>query len=253
MSSVRIWVAAILLAASALASAWFVTASAGGCGLPEDPACLRVLFVGNSYTSVNDLPNTFARLARSGGLHVEVAMVAPGGAFLADHAANPDVASTIRSRRWTAVVLQEQSELPAAFGALEARILPAATTVDADIRAAGARTFLLETWAHRDGWPDGRLDQASMQAAIDATYHALGARLGATVIPAGEAWARADVEAPVIELWQADGSHPTASGTYLAACVAYAALTGRSPVGLADSGGLSAPDAALLQRIAIEP
>jgi hypothetical protein len=43
-----------------------------GCGLPMDSApCTRVLFIGNSYTSVNDLPSVFANLARSGGHRVE--------------------------------------------------------------------------------------------------------------------------------------------------------------------------------------
>jgi hypothetical protein len=231
--------------------AW--TAFSGGCGIPEDPACVRVLFIGNSYTSVNDLPGTFARLARSGGLRVEASMIAPGGGFLEDHAANPDVAADISGRRWTAVVLQEQSELPAAPGALETRILPAAATLVRDATRIGARPFLLETWAHRDGWPDGHLNRAAMQAAIDATYGQLAGRVGATVVPAGEAWTRALREAPTIELWQADGSHPSPAGTYLAACVLYATLTGRSPLGLADTGGLDAADAAILQRIAIEP
>lgn len=31
------------------------------------PSCTQILFIGNSYTSVNDLPDTFTKLARSGG------------------------------------------------------------------------------------------------------------------------------------------------------------------------------------------
>ena len=244
--------ALIGLAGVVAAGAW-TTYGGAGCGVPEDPACLRVLFIGNSYTSVNDLPQTFARLARSGGLHVETSMIAPGGASLADHAANPDVAAVIGGRRWTAVVLQEQSELPAVRGALETRILPPAATLVGEVRADGALAYLLETWAHRDGLPSAYLDRAAMQSAIDATYQDLASQLGATVVPAGEAWARADREASVIELWQSDGSHPTSAGTYLAACVLYASLTGRSPAGLADTGGLDEAEAATLQRMAVRP
>ena len=249
----RLAVLVVMAAFAALGVGAFRAVSSGGCGLPEDPACERVLFIGNSYTSVNDLPGTFAALARSGGLHADVGMIAPGGAFLADHARNPDVAAAIAGRGWTAVVLQEQSELPAAQGALETRILPAAQTLVSLSTADGARPFLLETWAHRDGWPDGHMNRAEMQAAIDATYGRLAGRLGATVVPAGEAWARASREAPSIELWQADGSHPTPAGTYLAACVLYASLTGRSPIGLSETGGIDTATAATLQRIAVEP
>ena len=41
-----------------------------GCAPPPTP-CTRVFFLGNSYTSVNDLPATFASLAWSGGHRVE--------------------------------------------------------------------------------------------------------------------------------------------------------------------------------------
>lgn len=48
--------------------------------LTNGEQCLRILFIGNSYTFYNDLPGTFAELARAGGHQVEVQMVANGGA-----------------------------------------------------------------------------------------------------------------------------------------------------------------------------
>jgi len=55
---------------------------------------------------------------------------------------------------------------------------------------------------------------------------------------------------PSIALWQADGSHPSEAGTYLAACVLYARLFHRSPVGLSATDGLSPSLAATLQTVA---
>src|SRR5437667_10943443 len=47
-----------------------------GCGDQTGASgCTRVLFIGNSYTYVNDLPAMFARLARSGGQQGETARV----------------------------------------------------------------------------------------------------------------------------------------------------------------------------------
>ena len=43
---------------------------------------------------------------------------------------------------------------------------------------------------------------------------------------------RARRELPGVSLWASDGVHPTPAGTYLTACVLYATLTGRSPVGI---------------------
>ena len=49
------------------------------CDAGSGDECQRVLFVGNSYTYVNDLPRTFSELARSGGHKVEVGTLAEGG------------------------------------------------------------------------------------------------------------------------------------------------------------------------------
>ena len=211
--------------------------------------CIRVLFIGNSYTSVNDLPATFAELAGSGGVAVEVDAIDPGGQTLAGHAAAPDVLAAITGRRWTTVVLQEQSEIPAATDLFDRETVPAATTLVAAIRKAGAEPVLFDTWAHRDGWPERLLDRAAMQTAIDGSYARLAATLHVRLVAVGPAWARATAMAPAVVLWQADGSHPTIAGTYLAACMFYGTLIDRSPVGLGPTSGLDPIVAAALQAV----
>jgi hypothetical protein len=211
--------------------------------------CLRVLFIGNSYTSVNDLPGTFARLAASGGHAVDTGMVAPGGAFLADQATSAEVAAALAGTWWTAVVLQEQSQLPASPQA-DTQMIPAVMQLVDAIRADGAIPYLLETWAHRDGWTQVGQDYGRMQAAIDGAYARAAERSGSFLVPVGEAWQRALAAAPTVELWQGDGSHPAPAGTYLAACVLYGTVTHQSPVGLSDVEGLDTTTAALLQQVA---
>jgi hypothetical protein len=221
------------------------------CGPLSRTPCVRVLFLGNSYTYVNDLPAVFRDLARAGGRNVETGMVANGGETLAQHAASPDSLGAIRGSRWQFVVLQEQSEIPALAAAWQTQMFPATETLVASIRSAGATPILLETWAHRDGLPDQGLDDAAMQAAITQGYRSLGAALGVAVAPAGEAWQTVLRANPTIVLWQADGSHPSPAGTYLAACVLYARIFDASPVGIADTGGLS-PDVAQALQVAAE-
>ena len=53
-----------------------------------------------------------------------------------------------------------------------------------------------------------------------------------------------------LDLWQADGSHPTEQGTYLAACVFYAVIFRQSPKGLTYQAGLTKETATFLQQIA---
>src|SRR5678816_986615 len=74
--------------------------------------CTRVLFIGNSYTYVNDLPGTFAKLARATGHDVVTGMVAAGGATLGQHASATTTKRAIDSLRWDYVVIQEQSQIP---------------------------------------------------------------------------------------------------------------------------------------------
>jgi hypothetical protein len=98
--------------------------------------------------------------------------------------------------------------------------------------------------------PDDGLDYAAMQTAINESYTELGQALGVTVAHAGQAWAGVLRLDPATALWEADGSHPSEAGTYLAACVLYARLFHRSPVGLSDTEGLSPSLAATLQTVA---
>jgi len=213
-------------------------------------ACVRVLFLGNSYTSVNDLPAVFRRLAVAGGQNVQTGLVANGGETLAQHAASPDSLGAIRGSSWQFVILQEQSEIPAFTSTWQSQTFPAAETLVSDIRAAAATPFLLETWAHRDGLPDNGLDYTAMQVAIDTNYEELGRTLGVTVVPAGQAWAAALRLDPATVLWQGDGSHPSSAGTYLVACALYARLFHLSPIGIADTEGLSIDLARALQTVA---
>jgi hypothetical protein len=79
-----------------------------GCGLPIN-TCTRVLFSGDSYTYVNDLPTTLADLAWSAGYRVDAVTLANGGESLAGHVSDPSTSSTISSGKWNWVVLQDQS------------------------------------------------------------------------------------------------------------------------------------------------
>jgi hypothetical protein len=89
-----------------------------------------------------------------------------------------------------------------------------------------------------------------MQARLADGYFDLGEELSATVAPVGLAWAKALQYEPELDLWASDGRHPSASGSYLAACVFYALLSGRDPAGSNFTAGLEPAEARLLQHVA---
>ena len=247
--------AVYLLATAVVAVAVFLgleLSARTGCGkLGDSAACTRVLFVGNSYTSVNDLPAMFAKLAASGGHPVETGIAAENGWSLADHAGSSVTATALASKKWNTVVLQEQSQIPSVNQLRQEQMYPAARRLVTEVRSAGAQPMFFLTWARRDGWPEnGLVDYSSMQSAINDGYLAIAEEQHAAVAPVGYAWQTLLGQEASPGLWQDDGSHPTAKGTYLAACVFYATIFRESPKGLTYHGDLSDAEASKLQDVA---
>lgn len=194
-----------------------------GCGstfAAEQP--LKVFFIGNSYTHVNDLPGVLAGLAdAAGGRKVVTGQHTPGGCTFEKHVQDGKAVEAIQKQNWDVVVFQEQSLMPVGN---PANMHANARKLDAAIKRQGARTVFYLTWA--------RQSKPEMQDALNRAYFGIAKELRAQVAPVGIAWQRAMKEDPKLVLYAKDGSHPSAEGTYLAACVFYATLLGKSPEGL---------------------
>ena len=227
-----------------------------GAGLPDAsapdahaPPEVRVLFIGNSYTAYHDLPLTVANLGRTAPSPVRfvVKQHTPGGHRWRNHDANP-VVDTLIAEGWHFVVLQDQSSQPFAPGHLSGLVNSSLVSLGKKARAAGATPTLFMTWA-RATQPSIVFDQ---NVAVNRYYETNAAAVSGLVAPVGRAWERA-LQTPGVVLHAPDGSHPTPEGSYLAACVIHATLTGKSPLGLGDGGMKIAPDrVAALQRFAAE-
>jgi hypothetical protein len=71
---------------------------------------LKVLFLGNSYTS--GLPQHVKKLAQYDGNKLNYVNIVKGGAFLSTHATTESTVNKIKEGGWDAVILQEQSQIP---------------------------------------------------------------------------------------------------------------------------------------------
>lgn len=214
---------------------------------PDDQ--IKILFIGNSYTFYNDLPRIFSELMASDGYNVVVGQETQGGWSLSNHYNSSGTTANIKFGNWDYVVLQEQSVVnnPATS------MFPAVRSIDELIRRNGGDTILFMTWGRRDGLPNsGHPDFASMQSQIEQNYMDIGKELGLTVAPVGKAWELAYKFDSNLPLWHEDGSHPSPSGTYLAACVFYTILSGKSPEGLAYMANLEPETAELIQSFAAQ-
>jgi hypothetical protein len=218
---------------------------------PISGPALHILFVGNSYIFVNDLPKVFAQLAAAGGHKVTTGMMANGGWTLAHHANSAETLNAIQASKWDYVIMHEQSQIPAFEQSRRETMYPAARYLVPIVKQRGAAPVFFLTWAHRQGWPErGMPDYESMQAQIEQGYLEIARELDVAVAPVGQAWSRARREYPELELWQGDGSHPSELGTYLAASVFYAVIFRQSPEGLKCPGSIPPETARRIQGIA---
>jgi hypothetical protein len=204
-------------------------------------AATHILFIGNSFTYFNKgLDKQLEGLEPS----AVTARIVAAGYTLEQHWNGGKALQKLHERKWDYVVLQEQSQFPVVN---QQKFYEFARKFDQEIRRSGARTVLLMTWERPDS-----VNYGVTTANMAASFAALGAELGARVAPAGSAFARALRDRPGLALYVHDG-HPTAEGTYLATCVLYRTIFGRSPVGNAYSeNNISAGDRGYLQRIAAE-
>jgi len=184
---------------------------------------LHLLFVGNSYTYVNMLPEMLRQmsLAAKEGRPIEYRMIAPGGYSFEKHWKDGVVAKAIGEGGWDYVVFQEQSLGPVSDPTNMHRY---ARLLNEEVRKVGAKTAFYVTWA--------RKTVPGQQEQITGAYSAIAKELGALSCPVGPAWAEVLKKRPALELYQADGSHPSPAGTYIGACVFYSVLCFKNPVGL---------------------
>jgi hypothetical protein len=209
----------------------------------DDPAALRVLFVGNSFTfGGGGVPQVFASFDAAAKRPSTVASVTAGGVSLEDHWRSGGARAALGSGvQWRYVVLQDRSD--AALAGLES-LRAHARAFDTEIRAIGARTVLFMTWAD-SGRPEN-------QETIAHAYEALAAELDVQVASVGRAWTESGALRP--RLYEGDGHHANALGAYLAGCVIFSTITGRPSDGLPAPANVRAlasdADIALLQQVA---
>ena len=182
----------------------------------QTPVTLSVLFIGNSLTYYNNLPNTVASIAAAAGDDIRVGMVAEPKLSLMDHL-QPDgtAEAAIRGGRWDFVVLQQGATTD--FASRDTLIL-AAERFDAIIRSVGARPALYMVWPPADR-PEGF-------CAARAAYQAAASAVGGAFLPVGSAWQDALQRDASLPLYHPDGIHTAPLGTWLAAITIYDNLTG---------------------------
>jgi hypothetical protein len=233
---------------------WVTIAALGlACGgsafSPGSGTGYRILFIGNSLTASNDLPQTVAALAATVHDSISVEAVTRPNLAVIDHVNGAsDAVNAIRGGRWDYVVLQQG---PTSQQLGRDTLILASKLLDPEIRAAGGRTAELMVWP-------AAANLSTFDGVLQSCREAARAVAG-LCLPAGQAWRAAWAVDPSLPLYGPDGFHPSELGTYLAALVVYEAITGHSALALTDQAyanghALATPanTVRLLQRVAHE-
>lgn len=221
---------------------------------------IKILFVGNSYIYVNDLPKTVYDLALSKGDSISYTTQAIGGASAMSLWNTSTVTASIAQGGWDYVVIQCQSQEPAFSPSQVATdTYPYVKKLDSLVQVTNtcAETMFFMTWGRKNG------DAANapfypligtyegMQSRLRESYLMFAQDFTASVSPVGVAWKNVRTQYPSIELYNPDESHPSIYGTYLAACVFYSSIFHKPATGASFiTTGISTTDATNLQTIA---
>ncbi len=220
---------------------------------------VKVLFIGNSYTYVNNLPVLIADMATASGDQLVFSTSAPGGHTLEQHASNPATLSLIAQGGWDYVVLQEQSQRPAFPDAqVVADVYPYARKLDSLVKAADSctKTVFYMTWGRKNG------DQMNcaffpplctylgMDSLLQLRYSIMADNNGAVLAPVAKVWRQVRAQHPSLELYDADESHPSLKGSFAAAAAFYAIFFNKNPALNSYTAGLDASEALTIKNAA---
>ena len=221
------------------------------------PVNPRVLFLGNSYTAANNLPQLLFDVAKSTGDSMYFESNTPGGYTLYGHSTNITSLDKISQGNWDFVVLQEQSQLPSFTDhEVDSLVFPYAHKLDSLICSQNpcAETVFYMTWGRKNGdatncaiWPPVCTYQG-MDSLLNLRYRIMADSNNAILSPVGAVWHYLRDNNPAIELYSADESHPSIAGSYAAACCFYTSIFRKDPTFITYDGGLVSSDAVIIRN-----
>ena len=178
---------------------------------------MKLLFIGNSHTYYNALPELVQRLFEATGQKAHVTMLAVGGKGLSYHATSHNTLFNLRCGGYDMVIAQDKAT---AFEAAAFREGAKAIKEIAD--KAGTAFYLYMPWAARDN--------RSVQREMTDAYQDFSRANKCFFAPVGEVFGKLLQSEPAELIYREDGNHVTPFGSYVAALTIFYTLTGRKRI-----------------------
>lgn len=221
---------------------------------------LRVLFLGNSYTSYNNLPQLVQSLSNSAGKTLIIDSNMPGGMLVSGHVIDPTSNSKISQGTWDYIVIQEQSQIPTIDFYRYNDMYPAMSDLKALAEQFNPCTKIITymTWGRRFGGqqcdPPNTycspvfVDFNHMQDSLTSAYTEISDILNIQCAPVGVTWQNILNDTTLI-LHSNDNSHPNIDGSYVAALTIFSSIWKQPSNGIAFNAGITQSRALYYQQM----
>ena len=210
---------------------------------------LKILFIGNSATYVNNIPQKLSFLASKAGYYLETKTIAKGGFKLSQHANSStehgkNVFDEI-SKGYDIVFLQDNGNCISS-DVMRTASKDACEVLDSAIRATGAKTYIYVRPPY--GYDSFGCTPFEQCVEFDKLFSEISDRLDTQNAYINRAFAYA-IKHLNYDLWGPDHAHTGEYGAYLATCVFFSTVFHTTSTVL-DPNGLSLKDAYALQKVA---
>ncbi len=208
---------------------------------PHNSRIGEILFIGNSFTSFNLGVSYHLNLyLANDSLSYKplIQEAAFSGYSLAVHLTNEQTLAKVNERSWDIIILQENTDIAVDDTMATLESIKAFQEL---VGNKGTIIYLLMSWPYKD--------QPEMLIPIKKTFEEGSQAIGATIIPVGEVWTAINQDGnPNIDLYNADGMHPSLQGTFLAASMCYSYIYNQNPPENPYSAGLENATALYLKQ-----
>ncbi len=202
----------------------------------EGQSLKKVFFIGNSYTAYNDLAGITQYIGKCNGDTFEVGSRAPGGMTFQGHSSAADLYTELRNGQYDAVILQEQSQIPSfPLSQVKTSCFPYAKILVDSIRSINpaSKIVFFTTWGRENGdaqncptW-EPVCTFLGMNELLRQRYQTMAKDNACKAAPIASIW-RDLRDSTNLQLYEADGSHPSAKGSIVAGAALYATLFSKS-------------------------
>jgi len=214
----------------------------------------KVLFIGNSITYFNNMPQTFEAIANSKGDTTQVTVYAPGGTGFLNHVVNSQVFEKFREGIWDFVVLQPGSNESPGYSEPVANTKDRARILKDSILLYNPCAQILFYEISYGVWGNTPSQIDQYNTTMDLIRTNVSQWSDSTELffaPAGEAVRRAWNNDPSVLLWGSTGDiHPNTKGSYIIACSFYASIFQKPSLGSGVFTSLTSQEAEMYQLLA---